>query len=180
MLRVWVLNRDVCSVLLWKPMYLFVCWCVYKFSSHSTIFTGLFVWGFFWSHSRIVHSYGDVTIVGNWLQILTYVRHSWPLGNQGSFGFHTYWGTGHPFKNGHLQGPVALKNIAEYLAVGLSLFVFYEFGLSRLGFELPTFRLRGLQSLFSDYSVDWIAGTIHWRFSPWPFLKNKNMPNKAR
>ena len=28
------------------------------------------------SHSRIFHSYGDVTITGEGLQILTYARHS--------------------------------------------------------------------------------------------------------
>ena len=165
MFRVWVLNRDVCSVLLWKPMYLFVCWCVYKFSSHSTIFTGLFVclfvWGFFWSHSRIVHSYGDVTIVGEWLQILTYVRHSWPLGNQGSLDFHTYWGTGHPFKNGHLQGPVALKNIAEYLAVGLSLSVFLRIWSVAAWIRTPNLPLA------------WITVTIQWLFSR---LNSRNNP----
>ena len=30
----------------------------------------LFVWGFS-SHSKIFHSYGDVTITGEWLQILS-------------------------------------------------------------------------------------------------------------
>ena len=34
----------------------------------------LFVWGVS-SHSRIFHSYGDVSITGEWLQILTYARH---------------------------------------------------------------------------------------------------------
>ena len=31
------------------------------------------------SHSRIFHSYGDVTIAGEMLQILTYARHLRPL-----------------------------------------------------------------------------------------------------
>ena len=39
--------------------------------------------------------------------------------------------------NGHLRGPVTLTPIAERLAVKVSLPA-----LSRLGFELPTFRLR--------------------------------------
>ena len=30
------------------------------------------------SHSRVVHSYGDVNFTGDWLQILTYARHSSP------------------------------------------------------------------------------------------------------
>ena len=42
------------------------------------IFVYLFVWGFS-SHSRIFHSYGDVTITGEGLQILTDARHSCPL-----------------------------------------------------------------------------------------------------
>ena len=36
------------------------------------------------SQSRIFHSYGDVTIVGEGLQILTHARHSWPLSSEGS------------------------------------------------------------------------------------------------
>ena len=35
----------------------------------------LFVWGFT-PHSRSFHSYGDVTITGEVMQILTYTRHS--------------------------------------------------------------------------------------------------------
>ena len=55
------------------------------------------------SHSRIFHSYGDVTVVGEGLQILTYARHSWPLSSEGSL------------------GPVTLPPVAERLAVELSL-----------------------------------------------------------
>ena len=43
------------------------------------------------------HSYGDVTIIGEGLQILTYARHSWPLNSEGSLASHTYCGTGHQF-----------------------------------------------------------------------------------
>ena len=43
----------------------------------------MFVWGFS-SHSRMFHSYGDVTMTGEGLQILTYTRHLWPLSNEGS------------------------------------------------------------------------------------------------
>ena len=49
------------------------------------------------SHSRIFHSYGDVTITGEGLQILTYARHSWPLSSEGSLACHTYCEMGHPF-----------------------------------------------------------------------------------
>ena len=59
-------------------------------------FIVLFVWGFS-SHSRIFHSYGDVTIDGEGLQILTCARHSWPLSSEGYLAFHIYCDTGHPF-----------------------------------------------------------------------------------
>ena len=49
------------------------------------------------SHSRIFHSYGDVTIAGEGLQILTYARHSWPLSSEGSLMCHTHCDTGLPF-----------------------------------------------------------------------------------
>ena len=42
-----------------------------------------FVWGFS-SHSRIFHSYEDITIASEGLQILTYAPHSWPLSSKGS------------------------------------------------------------------------------------------------
>ena len=38
----------------------------------------------FFVHSRIFHSYEDVTIAGEGLQILTYARYSWPLSSEGS------------------------------------------------------------------------------------------------
>ena len=57
----------------------------------------LFVLGFS-SLSKIFHSYGDVIIAGEGLQILTYARHSWPLSSEGSLAYHTYCDTGHPFK----------------------------------------------------------------------------------
>ena len=55
------------------------------------------VWGFS-SHSRIFHTYGDVTMTGEGLQILTYARHSWPLSSKGSLACHTYCDKGHSFR----------------------------------------------------------------------------------
>ena len=55
-----------------------------------------FVQGFS-SHSRIFHSYGDVTIKGEGLQIWTYARHSWPLSSEDSLTCHTDCDTEHPF-----------------------------------------------------------------------------------
>ena len=48
----------------------------------------------FSSHSRIFHSFEDVTITGERLQILTYARHLRLLSSEG----HTYCDKGHPFK----------------------------------------------------------------------------------
>ena len=47
------------------------------------------------SHSFV--AYGDVTITGKGLQILTYARHLWPLSSEGSLACHIYCDTGHPF-----------------------------------------------------------------------------------
>ena len=44
-------------------------------------------------HYRIFHSFGDVTITGEGLQILTYARHSWSLSSEGSLTCHTYCDT---------------------------------------------------------------------------------------
>ena len=84
----------------------------------------LFIWGFS-SHLRIFQSYGDVTMTGEGLLILTYARHLWPLNSEGSLACHTYcmWHRA-SFYNGHLQRPVRLTPIAELLAVELSLPVF--------------------------------------------------------
>ena len=58
---------------------------------------------------------------------------------------HLLW-HGSSVYNGDLRGPVTLALIAEPLAVELPLPVFYDLGLSRLGFKHPTFRLRGKRS----------------------------------
>ena len=49
------------------------------------------------SHSRFFHSYGDVTITGERLQIMTYAWPTWQLSSKGSLACHTYCDTGHPF-----------------------------------------------------------------------------------
>ena len=59
----------------------------------------LFVCGVFCGFSynlRIFHSYGDVTITGEKLQILTYARHLWQLNSKRSLVCHTYCNTRHP------------------------------------------------------------------------------------
>ena len=58
------------------------------------------------SHSRIFHSYWDVTNTDEGLQILTNTRLSWPLRIEGSFKWHTYCDTRDIRLYGHIQGPV--------------------------------------------------------------------------
>ena len=60
------------------------------------VFVRLFVCGLS-SHSRIFHSFGDVTITDERLQILTNARQLWPLSSECSLACHTYYDTGHPF-----------------------------------------------------------------------------------
>ena len=55
------------------------------------------------SHSRIFHSFRDVTIAGEWLQILTYARNSWPLTSEGSLTCHTYCDMGLPISEDPLH-----------------------------------------------------------------------------
>ena len=61
--------------------------------------------------SRNFHSYGDVTITGEVLQILTYARHFRPSSSEGSLACPTYCDTGASVYNGHLWGPVRPRNI---------------------------------------------------------------------
>ena len=56
----------------------------------------LFVWDLS-SQSRIFHSYEDISITSEVLQIFTYARHLLPLSSEGSLVCHTYCDTGHPF-----------------------------------------------------------------------------------
>ena len=81
-----------------------------------------FAWGFSY-HSKFFHSYGDINIVCEGLQILTCDRHSLPLSRKGSLACHPYLTWGIPIY-GHLQGPMTLTPTAKRLAVELSLPVF--------------------------------------------------------
>ena len=68
--------------------------CIYA-SMHLLVFVFL-VWCFS-SDFSIFHSYGDVTIAGEGLQIMTCSRHSWPLSIEGSLTCQNYCVTEHPF-----------------------------------------------------------------------------------
>ena len=50
----------------------------------------MFVWSFS-SNSRFLHLFEDVTITGEWLQILAYARQLRSLSCESSLAFHTYW-----------------------------------------------------------------------------------------
>ena len=55
------------------------------------------------------------------MQILTYAWHLWPLSSEGSLACHTYRA---PIHNGHLRGPVTITPATERLEMELSLAVF--------------------------------------------------------
>ena len=55
---------------------------------------GLFV---IFRPTRKFHSFGDVRIAGEGLQILTFARHLRQLSSESSLAWHTYCDTGHPF-----------------------------------------------------------------------------------
>ena len=109
---------------------------------HSFITVGYWLYSGFSSHSNIFHSYVDVIITGEKLQILTYARHLWPLSSEGSLVCHTYCDRGHPF----------IKVISEdpwHSHLMLSVWQWSCRYLNRsvtAGFENPTFRLWGERS----------------------------------
>ena len=106
-------------------IYTLKCWNSFLFCSFTTQRSELslnkFVclFGGFSSHSRIFHLYGDVTIAGEGLQVLTYVRHSWSFQQWGFFSVpHLLW-HGASVYNGHLPGPVTLSPGCHYLFLRL-------------------------------------------------------------
>ena len=103
------------SIHLWR---LFVCLFV------------LFVWSL--SHSQ---QYGDVTIAGKGLQILTYARHSWPLSNEGSLICHTHCDTGLPFIMVISEDPWHSHLLPSVWQWSCHYLFFYDLGLLRPGIE---------------------------------------------
>ena len=78
------------------------------------VYTLLKLWLEFLSLLRIFHSFRDVSIAVERLQMLTYVQHLWPLSSGGSLACHTYCNTGHPRTR-------TITPNAERLAIELSL-----------------------------------------------------------
>ena len=87
------------------------------------------------------HSYGDVTIACEGLQMLTCAWDSWPLSREGSLACHTYFDTGHPFIMFSPRTPDT-HTYCRAFGSGAVTTCFYDLGLSRLGFKHPTYRLR--------------------------------------
>ena len=86
------------------------------------------------------HSYGDITITDERLQILTYARHSWLLSIEGSLACHNYCDTGHPFIMVISKDPWHSHLLPSVCSWAVTT-CFYDLGLSRLGFEHQAFRL---------------------------------------
>ena len=77
-------------------------------------------------YSYPIHSYEDVDITGEELKILKHAFKIW---------------------DSHLRRPLTLTSVAERLAEELSLpFFTIDIGLSRLGFEHPTFSMQSKRS----------------------------------
>ena len=89
----------------------------------------------------IFHTYGDLTIIGEGLQILTFARHSGSLSSEDSIVCHTYCDTEHLFIKIISEDP--WHTFCRAVGSRTVTFCFYDFGLSLLGFEHPHFRLRG-------------------------------------
>ena len=69
----------------------------------------------------VFHSFGDVTVNGERLQILIYTLHSWSLSSESSFSMrHLLW-QGTSIYNGPLWAPVALTPDVKRLALGVLL-----------------------------------------------------------
>ena len=109
------------------------------------LLSSLFVQGLL-SHSRIFHSYGNVTITGEGLQILTYALYSWPQSSEGSLACHTYCDTGHLFIIWSSPRTRDTHTYCHALSSEAVTTRFYNLGLSQLGFEHPTFSLQGQRS----------------------------------
>ena len=116
-------------------------------TAQGILFVMLFVWSLS-SHSRIVHSYGDVTIAGEGLQILTYARHSWPLSSKGSLTCHTYCDTGLPFIMVISEDPWH-SHLLPSVWQWSYLYLFSQLRSVGTGDRTPISRMRGDRSTFT-------------------------------
>ena len=91
----------------------------------------------------VPHENFSLNITNERLQIFDLCSALLAIGQWGFFKVPRIFWRGASVSNGHLRVPVTLTLIAERLAVTTCL---YDLGLSRLGFEQPTLRLRGQRS----------------------------------
>ena len=82
-------NTQLAVLIISQMIHLLVCLFVCSFSSHS----------------RIFHSFGDVTIAGEGLQILTYAPHLWPLSSDDFLACHNYCDMGFIMVISELEDP---------------------------------------------------------------------------
>ena len=82
-------------------------------------------------------------ITGKGLQIFTYTRHSRPLSSEGSLAYHTDCDTGLPFIWWSSPRTSATRTCCRAYHSGGVTTCFHRLGLSRLGFEHSTLRMRG-------------------------------------
>ena len=120
------------------------------------ILTFLFVCGLT-SHSKFFHSFGDVIINGEGLQILIYARHTWPLSSEGSWACYTYCDTGRPFIIVICEYP--WRTCCWALGGGVVITCLKDLGLSWPGIEPRSFRMRGKRS------TTWLFDKCYWMLS---------------
>ena len=80
-----------------------------------------FMFRAFSSHSKHLQSYGDATITGKGMQILTFTRQLWTWSSEGSLKSHTYFDYGTSVYNGIIRRHVTLTSVPVRLAVDLPL-----------------------------------------------------------
>ena len=130
------------------------------------VYFGL-VFGVLSFNSINFHLFGDLTITGEGLQILTYARHSWLLSSESFFSVSHLLCHGESVYNGHRRGPVTRTPITERLAVELPIIFFCDLGLSRLIFEHLIFCFRGQRSNRLHHRrgcSSWMLLGVHFTF----------------
>ena len=80
------MNQNNTFVVLLKEGGIHICpWGLdTKMKTKRIFFVCFYMYGIYRPTREFFHSYGDVTITGEGLQILTYVRHSLSLSGEGS------------------------------------------------------------------------------------------------
>ena len=108
--------------------------------------------------------YGEVTITGEWLQILTLTRHTWQLNSDLSLACHACCYTGHPFIMviSETRDTYTRYRVFGIGAVTFGFTCFYDLYLSRLGFELQP-SASGTNALNSVAPGLWTCNLPHAR-----------------